>query len=754
MRVCNKHKMVGSITKKVLRMMCTFLVFVFCVLQFSTDASAATIRNKKVVSVVYDDSGSMNTDNPPKWAYANYAMQSFAGMMNKEDALYISYMSNVSRNKVETINLNDKNSSVKTIREHAGSGGTPFKAVEMAYETLNNHQDSNVNTQYWLVIMTDGQFGEKAMPEVESRLCEIADSTMPNGTSPKIIFLSMCDTGGTYTPKDNLRSNITVKTSEKATDITDTIAEIADEISGRYTVNESDITLVDDKTVKVTSKLPLLNIGVLTQYSTASVTKVEFNDELNGVIESNVALKYPEISNRTTDTSLIGNVALLNNGSDNIPSGTYIIHFSESITRENLKILFEPALELRLTLSREDVIIKDVTQIPADAVLEATATLYEAGTDNKIDLKLLPSGIKQTISHLENGQVVKSIDGSKLTDIMLSPNPTVIEATFELEGYFNLYQSYSFDPLDVVVSGIKAELYYDGSKRRNGDPENVVYTDTLKDNKTGIRFTLFVDGVQVDKMMATHLFPRFEAGLDTELTPIETEILNDGTIVVYPTKGAYHINWIYWLKYGGTQKITANLDGISAYGDLVIKPGIISLIIEVWILVIILRILMQFFFRKKFNGVEVKAYNLTVEGMIIGNPFRNCASQTTVLKHFDRGLMGLFMIILPIPLLGLLLLLPARKKIGGTKYVAVATSVKGYGFKITGLGGRSYMRGQCVSSLDLPKPNVVTDKNKKKKDVIDVSGETDIVICESANTYVKLTFKVLNKTNRRKKNGK
>ena len=39
---------------------------------------------------MYDDSGSMEGD---RWVNANYAMQAFAAMLNKEDTLYISYMS-------------------------------------------------------------------------------------------------------------------------------------------------------------------------------------------------------------------------------------------------------------------------------------------------------------------------------------------------------------------------------------------------------------------------------------------------------------------------------------------------------------------------------------------------------------------------------------------------------------------------------------------------------------------------------------
>ena len=46
---------------------------------------------RKNVSVAYDNSGSMSGN---KWDFANYAMQSFCGMMNSEDKLFITYIFN------------------------------------------------------------------------------------------------------------------------------------------------------------------------------------------------------------------------------------------------------------------------------------------------------------------------------------------------------------------------------------------------------------------------------------------------------------------------------------------------------------------------------------------------------------------------------------------------------------------------------------------------------------------------------------
>ena len=47
---------------------------------------------KKIVSIVYDDSGSMNNKNED-WAYASYSLQNLIGLMNPQDELSVVKMS-------------------------------------------------------------------------------------------------------------------------------------------------------------------------------------------------------------------------------------------------------------------------------------------------------------------------------------------------------------------------------------------------------------------------------------------------------------------------------------------------------------------------------------------------------------------------------------------------------------------------------------------------------------------------------------
>ena len=76
--------------KKLLSTLLAIIIVLSVMLSLPISVSAESLYIRKIVSVVYDDSGSMDGN---KWAYANYAMQSFCGMLNSDDQLFITYMS-------------------------------------------------------------------------------------------------------------------------------------------------------------------------------------------------------------------------------------------------------------------------------------------------------------------------------------------------------------------------------------------------------------------------------------------------------------------------------------------------------------------------------------------------------------------------------------------------------------------------------------------------------------------------------------
>lgn len=337
--------------KRVLSAMLAFILMcsVFVCLPVSVSAESLYIR--KVVSVVYDDSGSMDGD---KWAYANYAMQAFCGMLNSDDRLFITYMSHLQQStnynpEIIDLSAGGIQGSVDSIRKHTDSGSTPYSAVETAYNKLKSVNDSNPNTQYWLVVITDGAFDEcnsmsndKKKSFLNDNFKDYAESVMPNGTNPQVTFLGI---GDVVSPDEDQSKGIFTYSASNADGIIGAMSDMADRISGRTRLQQNDIKKIDDKTIQVSSSIPLLNIAVFNQGSQAKITKAVYSNETGIPVSRNVSLSYPNYSN------LVGGAFLLGDSQSVIGSGTYNITFDQKVDLNDVIILFEPALEMRMTIS-------------------------------------------------------------------------------------------------------------------------------------------------------------------------------------------------------------------------------------------------------------------------------------------------------------------------------------------------------------------------------------------------------------------
>ena len=77
------------------------LVMLMSMLPLTASAAPSAVRSKRIVSVVYDDSGSMKAP-ADKAVRANYAMQAFIGMLDRNDAMFITYMGNADRQRQST----------------------------------------------------------------------------------------------------------------------------------------------------------------------------------------------------------------------------------------------------------------------------------------------------------------------------------------------------------------------------------------------------------------------------------------------------------------------------------------------------------------------------------------------------------------------------------------------------------------------------------------------------------------------------
>lgn len=464
-------------------------------LPISTSAEALYIR--KIVSVVYDDSGSMDGD---KAAYANYAMQSFCGMLNSEDRLFITYMSKVKQDASytsEEIDLSaDKiQSSVDAIRNHSGSYSTPYESVERAFDTLKNVNDGNPNTQYWLVVITDGEFDKTVSGGFdEKRLNEnfgaYTEETMPNGSHPQVTFLGI---GNVVSPTEDHNKGIYTYSASNATGIIGAMSDMADRISGRTRLQKSAVEQIDEKTIRVSSAIPLLNIAVFTQGVQAKISTAGYNGGPDIPISRNVSLglnskKYP---------SLVGGAFLLGDSQKVIDSGSYDITFDKAVDLEDVIILFEPALEARMTLSlngKEVLDYRDLGDVMAGDKVSVSCKIYEMGTQKQIDPSLLPAGTKFGITVSEGGKVVEQKSGTEMTlsDYVLKTIETEITAAVTIEGFNPITCSTKFTPAEYVDRKV-----YTMSADYGSALKSVKFDDIASNRDMTICFTVYADGVAI-----------------------------------------------------------------------------------------------------------------------------------------------------------------------------------------------------------------------------------------------------------------
>lgn len=415
------------------------------------------LYTRKVVSVVYDDSGSMGGREGEKWAYANYAMQSFCGMLNSEDQLYITYMSTPGQSEEKGLTSNMVNGkteiqqTIDSIREHNNSSGTPFQSVRTAYnklkEVASNNKDAT-NIQYWLVVITDGEFTDGLDKTLDEEFTSFADDPLwkddTNGTqgpSPQVTFLGIGE--NVSKPTENPGKGIYSYSTKNATEIENRLSELADKISGRSRLDtNSDNIEVDGKTLKVSSKVPLLNVVIFTKQTDAVVQKMTTKEsDINVSPSRSASLFYScKISGENELIYLTGGTFLLGDSKSVMNAGTYEIIFDKEIEKENVVVLVEPALEIKIEVSvngikKETSELKDY--LMAKDKISVSYKLYEMGTGEEVDLSMLPETTEYKINVYKGGKLDKTVSGKNqmLENYELEEVDTLINATVTIEGF-------------------------------------------------------------------------------------------------------------------------------------------------------------------------------------------------------------------------------------------------------------------------------------------------------------------------------
>ena len=402
---------------------------------YAADNAKATTNNdsgdtvtspKKIISVVYDDSGSMAGE---RWTYANYSLQTLTSLLNTQDELYVTYMSDPSDAK--KISLTDIQDSVDKIRDKEDSHNTPEESIDTAVGKLESIKETNES-------------------ELQKKIDSVKNKKMDNGSSMYIDYLGMGDAWNIKADEANGLYSF------KATDdkILDVMKALANQISGRIEVDSSNITQVDKKTVKVHSELPLYSLSVLSQESDAKVLSAKAENELD--VERNISLNATDLKNGIKKEKMFGNAAVISNGSKAIYQGDYTINFSKKVDVKNLTFLYEPAIEFIVNITKQGIKVDDPKTLKVGDKIDIEIVPVVPGTDTQISDSVLPKNTAFGVQYAVNESVVKKSSSRSLTDVKIKAGKNVINTQMQIPGFVPITKQVAmFHPIEKVDYSFK-----------------------------------------------------------------------------------------------------------------------------------------------------------------------------------------------------------------------------------------------------------------------------------------------------------
>ena len=550
---------------------------------------------KKIISVVYDDSGSMRGE---RWVYASYATQALVALLNEHDELYLTYMSSPS--KYEKVDLKNIDKVIQNIQNWNHVGSTPGEAIDTAWKALKDSSEKDPSAQYWLVILTDGEQIEMSV-SLQTKLESMTGDRMSNGTGLNVVYMGM-GPGAARADADIDRGLYTYHADTNQS-INDTMEEVANLISGRLAV--SDIIQIDSNTIQFSSSLPLYSISVLLQGSKAEIVSAETDSgKLKLVRDLGLSSIDPF---RQTGTMLQGKAGVLvsrdaSNKTQVIPAGTYTITFSEPVSKDQVTIQIEPAIGLKIDLYRGSELITDFRDLGTDDTIDIYLRPVIAGTDQTILPGNLPRGIKWSVEYEVDGTSKGSSSSEELKGIKLREGDNTIRGTLQIPGFAplvferNFSLSYVLDHITVIAEQPEPLEYY----RRSLSRKNVKAGRYPEGN---ITFSVMLDGVKLDAEQLRENDIELKVGSITCdgkevkcILPVRCELHleDDGTYVLYPVE-PLRFTWPV-LKSGeyDVQVSVSRKDNLTAEGHFTLTPKLSDIIIaalEILLLIYLFKIL-------------------------------------------------------------------------------------------------------------------------------------------------------------------
>ncbi|WP_242283360.1 vWA domain-containing protein [Bacillus cereus] len=369
-----------------IRICATFMLFLFIWLHpFWTFAKGEEAK-ERVVSLVYDDSGSMR--NNDRWKYANYALQSLVALLDEKDKF--SYVSMSKPNDPLNISLakDKRQMEIEGIGAWKTYLNTPFSAVETAMQSIKKEADIDGKREFWLIVLTDGAFNDLekdkvgGKEQITQKLAQFKKDMDAKKISLHPILITMEEDLGqqekaqlnTFKEIWKKELNGVTMPSSGEDGIVKSVNQVAALVANRdpFSSVESIVkTKVVGKKVEITTPFPLKRMTLVRQSPSLpdyQVTQISKPLQL----QSSFSIHAPG------EAKLFGNIVHISTENEEvIKPGTYTIEVDRDIEKEGLQVLVEPALNYTVsTYDKEDKDRKNVEEMYEDvtAVIEAKPT--------------------------------------------------------------------------------------------------------------------------------------------------------------------------------------------------------------------------------------------------------------------------------------------------------------------------------------------------------------------------------------------
>lgn len=551
------------------------LLFSLCLFPLQMDAKTdPRIPRNKIVALVYDDSGSMweQTGTGGKklpidnWKYANYALQSFVALMDTQDELKVVFMS--SPEITESIELDAKlrQLGIDHIRAWEGKSATPLGSVHTAINELDKAAEAYDNSDYWLIVLTDGIFNELNHLDPQNSKKQIDKNKKTLVKSLEDLKKKVDKKGAklqttlipieTYlNPEEKLimadikrlwkeSSKGIVLESNGQLDIIERINEVAALMTNRDTSQQELFTLnpiLEGDNVVLQSPFPLRRLTILEQSAdeNASFNMKEFyinNKRIDKGMEGPYKINTP-IDSAQLNPPIRGSFTHFKNvnGDSVIESGSYKIVFDKPLTEEqkkNIKILAEPAIDFKIGFKK----------VNEDGSLTSDSSVFFEGSKIRLETTLIKS------ERSDEEINIRDVDVDSLFDVVAQVDENNVPLTYDRKlnkfvGDFTLIQKADI-PVKVKVN-IKGFYQKEKETILNGYPirkmELVTETGAWSapigklDEAEPFRVTPMINGEEITEEELGDIFQSLKISTPGHHLTIEPKQVGN-QILIYPKK--------------------------------------------------------------------------------------------------------------------------------------------------------------------------------------------------------------------------